>query len=85
MISDAFHRLNLVERAGTGIKRMRVAMSKKNLPEPIIQADSFFSIKLQRQAVSTNVLERSIRVLQERGVVKRIGPDKGGSWEVTSQ
>lgn len=32
--------------------------------------------------VTTRSVERNIRKLQEEGKLKRIGPDKGGKWEV---
>ena len=32
--------------------------------------------------VSARAVEKRIRTLRENGVIKRVGPDKGGSWEI---
>jgi ATP-dependent DNA helicase RecG len=32
--------------------------------------------------ISTTAVEKNISKLQEKGVLKRVGPDKGGHWEV---
>jgi predicted HTH transcriptional regulator len=32
--------------------------------------------------ITTRGVEKSIRKLQEAGVLKRVGPDKGGHWAV---
>jgi predicted HTH transcriptional regulator len=49
-----------------------------------IKKDSHITIK-QLIAVtgrSESTIERAIKALKERGLVKRTGPDKGGSWRV---
>lgn len=33
-------------------------------------------------SVTTRSIERNIKNLQENGVLKRVGPDKGGHWEI---
>ena len=33
-------------------------------------------------SVNTRTIERNIKTLQDSGLLKRIGPDKGGHWEV---
>ena len=44
------------------------------------------SITTQEIAASVGLsvkgIEKAIRVLKEQGLLKRIGPDKGGHWEV---
>ncbi|MBN1698885.1 MAG: HTH domain-containing protein [Spirochaetales bacterium] len=35
-----------------------------------------------RIGVTTRSIERNVKKLQEKGLLKRIGPDKGGYWEV---
>jgi ATP-dependent DNA helicase RecG len=32
--------------------------------------------------LSKKTVEYNIKVLKDRGIIKRIGPDKGGYWEV---
>lgn len=44
LIADLFFRMEEVERAGTGIGRIREAILEAGLPPPIFQADSFFSV-----------------------------------------
>ena len=43
-------------------------------------------ITTQEMADAIGIIRRTVakhvRSLQERGVIKRIGPDKGGHWEV---
>ena len=36
----------------------------------------------EKLAVSTTAIEKQITILKERAVIKRVGPDKGGHWEV---
>ena len=35
--------------------------------------------------VSARAVEKRIRTLRENGVIRRIGPDKGGSWEIINE
>ena len=34
------------------------------------------------KSVDSQVMEYNIRKLREKGIIKRIGPDKGGHWEI---
>jgi len=43
LIADLFHRIGEVERAGTGINRIKKLTSDAGLPEPTFKTDSFFS------------------------------------------
>jgi ATP-dependent DNA helicase RecG len=135
IIADLFHRMDKMEKIGSGIGRMRELISKAGLKEPVFEADSFFRVILYRdpryalkslgntqqdtvsdtvkdtvkisanqkkilsfiikdpaitaeflsQQVGINIrnIKNNIAVLKERGFLKRIGPDKGGHWEVT--
>ncbi|HSQ42043.1 MAG TPA: ATP-binding protein, partial [Fibrobacteraceae bacterium] len=49
LVCDVFQRLGLVERAGTGIQRMREALAAAKLPAPEIHSEDFFAITLRRQ------------------------------------
>ena len=33
--------------------------------------------------ISTKAIEKHIKNLREDGIIRRVGPDKGGHWEVT--
>jgi ATP-dependent DNA helicase RecG len=132
ILSDMFHRLDIVEKAGTGIKRMRDAMKSENLPPPKIGVDNFFFITLRRLQIGSSAADevvqgKTIRKttlkttrkttlkildlmrqnptitriemanainltlegvkwhvarLKVQGRIRRVGPDKGGRWEV---
>ena len=34
--------------------------------------------------LSTNTVSSRIRTLKEKNLIRRVGPDKGGHWEVVS-
>jgi len=137
-IADLFFRMDKVELAGTGIRRMREAVAAAGLPPPKITQTTFFTIIFKRplpegivaedknkplgarvtDKVTERVTERvtenqsiiireiksnkyttvsklskiagiserrikeNIRVLKNKGIIRRIGPDKGGHWEI---
>jgi len=137
-IADLFFRMDKVELAGTGLRRMREAMSAAELPPPRIRQTTFFNISFKRPtfdsklafvakqepaekvtdrvtekvtdrvtenqslilkgmkenkqitsktlAESVGISERkikgNIKLLKNKGLLKRIGPDRGGHWEV---
>jgi ATP-dependent DNA helicase RecG len=133
IIADLFHRMDKVERMGTGINRMRTLMIEAGLKEPVFEMDSFFraifyrdprySLKTDRlgekgvekgvekltstrQEIITHMqqnrtisakelsilvgishrkIQENISWLKEKGLIKRIGPDKGGHWEVVKK
>ena len=35
--------------------------------------------------VSSRAVEKRIRTLRENGVIRRVGPNKGGSWEIINE
>ena len=35
--------------------------------------------------INRSVVARHIKTLQEKGIIRRIGPDKGGHWEIVTQ
>ena len=49
-----------------------------------IAADSQISAPKIAMAlgISTRAVEKQLRMLRETGVIRRVGPDKGGHWEV---
>ena len=127
-------RMELVEKVGSGLMRMKEMMEEYLLPQPEIKAgDAWFEIKFERpdlqkmsveerieeynrvsEKVSEKVSENQHRILEiikdnkfttvlqlrdilkiseksvnsnlkkmkEKGLVKRIGPAKGGYWEI---
>ncbi|MCX5797008.1 MAG: putative DNA binding domain-containing protein [Elusimicrobia bacterium] len=135
LVADLFARLHKVERAGTGIQRMRAAMAAAGLQEPEFETHGFFRTVLYRSpefalsapgtrvetrvetrvktgvetvvkaralmlelircdpaitgpkmAESTGLtlkgVEWNLDALKKQGVLKHVGPRKGGRWEV---
>lgn len=120
--------MDKVERAGTGIRRMKEAMAAAELPPPKIRQTGFYTIVFKRPVervgekdgekvgvrvgekltanrkkiidhmmenktisakelselvgISQRKIEENISWLKEKGLIKRIGPDKGGHWEI---
>ncbi len=35
--------------------------------------------------INRSVVARHIKTLQEKGIIRRVGPDKGGHWEIVTQ
>ncbi len=44
LIADLLHRIGFIEKAGTGIRRIRDEASEMNCPEPEFRADSFMTV-----------------------------------------
>lgn len=44
IIADLYHRIGFIEKAGTGIERMREGARKSGCPEPVFDADGFFTV-----------------------------------------
>lgn len=124
-----FFRMDKVERAGTGIRRMKETMAAAGLPAPGIRQTGFYTIIFKRpvtegldeksvekvaeettQKTTQKILEAitnkpdvtqkelamligitedgikyHITKLRGKGVLKRIGPDKGGHWEIADR
>ena len=128
LIADMFFRLHVVERAGTGMGKMRSLMRSMGLGAPRIRLGLFYRIAFMRpgkrdtakdtgkdtakdtgklsakqatimrligedphitaDAIAAKIginlrnTKKNISKLQERGLLKRVGPDRGGKWEV---
>lgn len=50
----------------------------------LIQENSFITIPEMAQAlrISSTAVENNLAKLKTRGILRRIGPDKGGHWEI---
>ncbi|MDD5723893.1 MAG: ATP-binding protein [Syntrophales bacterium] len=55
ILFDAFHRLGITEKIGSGIGRMREAMAERNI-EVEFDTGDFFIVTLARQTVTAQVL-----------------------------
>ncbi len=140
LLFSLLQRMNLVEKAGTGIKRIRDEMKSYKLPNPKIDTDeNWFNMIFKRPqdsfedrifgkkrkekkwserlgeklgarlgeneekildliikdnyittkelsdkiGISTTAIDNNIAKLKQKGILKRIGPAKGGHWEIT--
>jgi ATP-dependent DNA helicase RecG len=125
-IADLFKMAGLVEKAGTGIQRMKDAMKKAGLKEPKIEAsENYFMVTFhghkkqelgeitegsqkssqkktrekiiqlmtannkitteelaEKTGITQKGIEWNIQNLKQKGIIKRIGPDKGGQWKI---
>ncbi|MFA5141246.1 MAG: ATP-binding protein [Elusimicrobiota bacterium] len=132
-VADLFARLHKVERAGTGIQRMRESLARAGLKAPDFEVDGFFRTVFHRSpefslrgvvsksgqisgqkkwselaetqravlraiegapgtsrkklseslAINPSAVQRHIHNLKAWGLLRRVGPDKGGHWEVS--
>jgi len=137
-VADLFARLHKVERAGTGIQRMRESLAGAGLREPEFEINDFFRMVFHRSSefslrgpehvrevvgkrgqisgqkkwseltdkqkavlraiggnpstsrkklsesmrINQSAVQRHIQNLKAWGFLRRIGPDKGGYWDV---
>jgi len=130
LIADLFSRLHKVERAGTGIRRMRMSLAEAGLQAPEFEINGFFrtvfhrspefslnSSTTQKTNQKTNLktslkttqkimdairrdpevtrdglaalagitsggIKYHLHRMQKSGVIRRVGADKGGHWEI---
>jgi ATP-dependent DNA helicase RecG len=125
LIASLLHRIDYIEKIGTGINRIKQAVATHGGTELDIRYNDFFTIifrvkaaALNAQAavkglaassekgsekilrllagnpnltiselaeqlvISTRAVEKNIRKLQDNGRLQRIGPAKGGHWQV---
>ncbi len=77
MLADLMQRAGFIENAGTGIMRMREALSRNNNPPPEIVATNFFSVRFlirPRGLTETGLTDR--QKLLYAFIVKRVGVSK---------
>ena len=128
LVASLLHRINYIEKVGTGISRIKQAVEKNEKSSVEFEYNSGFSVifrKLQETisedkavegsektkekssekilrlmshnkyisinelaeitGISTRAVEKHIANLKEKELLKRIGPDKGGHWEVENK
>jgi ATP-dependent DNA helicase RecG len=57
LIADLLYRLEVGERVGSGIRRMRASMRAAGLPPPTFQFDSFFTAAFRKKAPRVPTLD----------------------------
>jgi ATP-dependent DNA helicase RecG len=68
----------LGEKLGERLGETRAAIVQAMLENPKISAKKLSDIL----GISMTAVEKNIQYLRSRGYVKRVGPAKGGYWEV---
>ena len=96
-IANAFFRAGEIETWGRGIERIINGCKAAGCPEPTFEYRSgeiwtvFHygkvestqkSVQKSVQGINRSGVARHIKRLQEKGVIRRVGPDKGGYWEI---
>ena len=82
--SVIFRKLELTPETGLGEKlgeklgENELAIVKEISNDPNITIAELS----QRVEISTTAIENNITKLKEKGILKRVGPDKGGYWEI---
>ena len=76
-----------VEKEGIETSQKTLQKTPQKTPQKIVDLiKKNPNITTQEMAAIIGIdrsnIARSIKKLQERGVVRRVGPDKGGHWEV---
>jgi ATP-dependent DNA helicase RecG len=129
IIADLFHRMDKMEKVGSGIRRMRDLIKIAGLKDLVFESDTFFRVIFYRNpqyslkgntdkgsqtssqrgsqtssqriifimrknsattieelakdlGISSRAIKKHIRSLREQGIIKRVGHDFGGHWEV---
>ena len=75
----------LVDRLAEGLVE-RLAESQKRILK-LIKENPYISKKELSKTIgiSTTAIDKNITRLKKKGLLKRIGPDKGGYWEVVKK
>jgi len=61
-----------------------VKVSEKIQAIVAIRPEATIALLALEIGVSRRTIERGLKALQDQGRLRRVGPDKGGHWEVLS-
>ena len=73
--------VQLTERQAKIINRLKET-GKMNVLENVLETSASLAFYL---GVNERTIRRDLQVLQKQGIIRRVGPDKGGHWEVIVQ
>ena len=85
--------LDLLKEGGQGTPQTTTQKSdQKSVQKSVQKIVDFISenpnITTQEMAnllgINRSIVARHIKTLQEKGIIQRVGPDKGGHWEILS-
>ena len=78
--------VRLTERQAKIINRMKETgkmNALENVLENVLENDQESSVSLASYlGVNERTIRRDLQFLQKQGIIRRVGPDKGGHWEV---
>jgi len=60
LITGLLHRCNYIEKAGTGIQRMRDGMREAGLPAPTFEFSEFFTVIFHRYNISKDIKQKLV-------------------------
>ncbi|MBO4601743.1 MAG: DeoR family transcriptional regulator [Salinivirgaceae bacterium] len=77
--------LQLSERQQNIIKRLNKT-AEMNVLENVLENSVETSVSLAKHfGVNERTIRRDLQFLQAKGIIRRVGPDKGGHWEIVGQ
>ena len=81
--------LDLLKEGGQGTPQTTTQKSDQKSVQKIVDFISENpNITTQEMAnllgINRSIVARHIKTLQEKGIIQRVGPDKGGHWEILS-
>ena len=97
IIADFFHRMDKMEKVGSGIGRMRELMETAGLKEPVFESDTFFRVifyrdpeySLKGEKTREKTREKILRLIKENSLItiseiaEKIGvTSKGVEWSI---
>ncbi len=70
---------------GKGVDRMFLEMAEAGNPAPEYKQVEFMVKVSLLLSLTRRGVEEQIKSLKAKGIIRRVGPDKGGYWEVIEQ
>lgn len=75
----------LVKESGEGVDRMFREIAEAGNPDPEYKQVEFMVKVSLLLSLTRRGVEEQIKSLKAKGIIRRVGPDKGGHWEVLEQ
>ncbi|TLS78363.1 winged helix-turn-helix transcriptional regulator [Mariprofundus erugo] len=79
--NSALSAANIGEKLGEKLGENRLAIVHAMVEDPAIS----ISTLAQRLGLSSTAIENNVKWLKEHGYIQRVGPAKGGHWQVVEQ
>lgn len=85
VIVEFMREYKLVKEFGEGVDRMFREMSEAGNPAPEYKQVEFMVKVSLLLSLTRRGVEEQIKSLKAKGIIRRVGPDKGGHWDVLEQ